>query len=63
MWTVRDGTQIAVQSVPIILEYRYDLLHVRAFHAQRNRGQSKIRQLYDGPSLTPKVCHQEGKTS
>ena len=38
----------AVQSVPIILEYQYGLLHVRAFLAQRNRGQSEIRQIYDG---------------
>ena len=33
--------------------YRYDLLHVRAFLAQRNRGQSEIRQIYDGPSFSP----------
>ena len=45
----RDGTQNAVHSVSIILEYRYELLHVRALLAQRNRGQSGIRQIYDGP--------------
>ena len=38
-----------------------NLLHVRAFLAQRNRGQSEIRQLYDGPSFSPCECHQEGK--
>ena len=43
----------AVQSVPIILEYWYDLLHVRAFFAQRNRGQSEIRQIYHGPTFSP----------
>ena len=26
-------------------------------------GQSKIRLIFDGPSFTPRVCHQEGKTS
>ena len=34
-----------------------------AFLAIRKRGQPKIHQLYDGPSFTPSVCHQEGKTS
>ena len=63
MRIVRDGTQNAVQSVPIILERRHRLLHVRAFLAQRNRCQSEIRQIYDGPSFTSRVCHQEGKTS
>ena len=38
-----DGTQNAVQSMPFILEYRHGLLHVRAFLAQRKRGQSEIR--------------------
>ena len=31
------------KSMPVILEYRHGLLHVRAFLAQRNRGQSEIR--------------------
>ena len=45
------------------LECWHRLLHMRALLAERNRGQSKIRFLYDGPSFTPRVCHQEGKTS
>ena len=53
MRIARDGTQNEVQSVPIILEYRYDLLHSRAFLAQRDKGQSEIRQIYDGPSFSP----------
>ena len=36
---------------------------MRAFLAARNRCQSRIHQLYDGSSFTPRVCHQEGKTS
>ena len=43
MRIARDGTQNAVQRMPIILEYRHGRLHVRAFLAQRNRGQSEIR--------------------
>ena len=39
----RDGTQNAVHSMPIILEHRHRLLHMRAFLAERNSGQSKIR--------------------
>ena len=46
-----------------MLEYRYDLLHVRAFLAWRKSSQSRIHPLYDGPSLSPWVRHQEGKTS
>ena len=53
MRIARDGTQNAVHSVFIILEYRHGLVHVRAFLAQRNRGQSEIRQIYDGPSFSP----------
>ena len=49
----------AVHSMPIILEHRHRLLHMRAFLAERNSGQSKIRQIYDGPSFTPRACHQE----
>ena len=43
----------AVQSVPIILEDRHDLLHVRAFLPQGNRCQSEFRSIYDGHSLSP----------
>ena len=53
MRIARDGTQNAVHNVFIILEYWYTLLHVRAFLALRKRGQSKIHQLYDGPSFSP----------
>ena len=49
--------------MPIILECRHRPLHMRAFLADRNRGQSKIREIYDGPSFTPRVRYQEGKTS
>ena len=35
--------QNAVQSMPIVLEHRHRLLHVREFLAQRNSGPSKIR--------------------
>ena len=58
-----DGTDNAVHSMPIILEHRHRLLHVRAFLAERNSGQSKIRWIYDGFSFIPRVCHQERKTS
>ena len=47
----------------IILEYWYPLLHVRAFLAQRNRGQPEIRQMYDGPSFSSRVRYQERTTS
>ena len=43
MRIARDGTQNAVESMSIILEYRHGLLHVRTFLAQRNRGQWEIR--------------------
>ena len=49
----RDGTQNAVQSPRIILEDWCSLLHVRAFLAKRNSGQSKILEIYDGPSFSP----------
>ena len=39
------------------------LLHVRAFLASRKRSQSRIHQLYDGPSFSPWVRHQERTTS
>ena len=39
----RDGSQNAVPSMSIILECRHRLLHMRAFLAERNSGQSKIR--------------------
>ena len=55
--------QNAVRSMPIILENRHRLLHMRAILAERNSGQSKIRSIYDGPSFSPRVCHQEGKSS
>ena len=38
-------TQNAVQSVPLKLEYRYDLLQVRAFLAQRNRVTRKFGKI------------------
>ena len=55
MWIARDGTQNVVHSVSIILEYPVDLLHVWAFLARRNRGQSEIHQLHIGPSFSPWV--------
>ena len=54
--------QNAVQSMPIILECRHRLFHMRAFLAA-NRGQSTFHHLYEGTSFTSRVCHQEGKTS
>ena len=45
--------QNAVHNVLIILEYQYTLLHVRAFLAERNKGQSEVHQVYDGPSFSP----------
>ena len=42
-WIARNGTQNAVHSMPIILEQRHRLLHMRAFLAERNCGQPKIR--------------------
>ena len=45
------------------LKHRHRLLHMRAFLAERNSGQSKIRLIFDGPSFSPRVCHQERKTS
>ena len=53
----------AVQSMLIMLERRHPLLYIRAFLAERNRGQLKFRQIYDGLSFTSRECHQEGKTS
>ena len=57
-----------MHSVFVILEYRYTLLHVRAFLAQRKRDQSTIHQLYDGPPFSEYVIkkgrphgHQYGK--
>ena len=47
----------------IILEHWYPLLHVRALLAQRKRGESAIHQLYDGPSFSSGVRHQERTTS
>ena len=61
VWIARDGTQNAVQSMRIIMEYRYRLLHVRKLLAQRNSGQSKVRSIYDGSFFSPWVCHQKGK--
>ena len=58
-----DGSQNAVHSMPITLERRHRLLHMRAFLAERNRGQSKFRLIYDGPSFSSRIRHQEGKTS
>ena len=39
----RDGFQNAMHSMLVILERRHRLLHMRAFLAERNRGQSKLR--------------------
>ena len=63
MWITRDGTQNAVHSMFIIVEHWYTLLHVRAFIAQRKRGESAIHQLYDGPSFSSGARHQERTTS
>ena len=46
--------------MPIILEFRHRLFHVRAFLAQRKSGQSKIRYIYDGPSV-PEYVIKKGK--
>ena len=63
MWNTRDGIRNAVHSMFIILEHWYTLLHVRAFLAQRKRGESAIHQLYDWPSFSSGVRHQERTTS
>ena len=55
--------QNAVHSMPIILERRHRLLHMRPFLAERNRGQSKIRYYTMDLPFTPGVRLQEGKTS
>ena len=39
------------------------LLLMRAFLAERNSGQSKIRQIFDEPSFTRRVCYQEAQSS
>ena len=39
----RNGTQNAVHSMPITLEQRHRLWHMRAYIAESNSGQSKIR--------------------
>ena len=36
---------------------------MRAFLAERIRGQSTFRYIYNGPSFTSTLCHQEWKTS
>ena len=43
VWIARDGSRNAMQSMPIILECRHRLLHMRAYLAKRNRGQSRFR--------------------
>ena len=43
----------AVQSMPLILEYRHGLLHVRAFLAQRTEVNRKFVKIYDGLSFNP----------
>ena len=45
VWIARDGSPNAVHSMLIILECRHSLLHMRAFLAERNWGQSKIRKI------------------
>ena len=50
----------AVHSVSIILENWYDLLHMRAFLAQRKRYQSEIHQLYDGREYVIKKGRPHG---
>ena len=37
--------------MPIILESKHRLLHMRAFLTERNRGQSKTRFIFDGLSF------------
>ena len=63
MRLARDGTQSAVQCMRTILEYRHCLLDVKALLTLRHRGQSEIREIYDGPSFGPWVWHQERKSS
>ena len=62
VWIARDGSQNAMQSMPIILECRHRLSHVRAFLAG-NRSQSRFHCIYHGPFINSRVRHQEGKTS
>ena len=62
VWLVRDGHQDAMQSMPIILEWRHRLLYMRA-SLKRNSGQSTFHCIYDGPSLNSRIRNQEGKTS
>ena len=59
----RHGSQNAMHSMPILLERRHRLLYMRAFLSERNRGQSKIRSIYNGSSFSPWICDQEGKIS
>ena len=40
---LETDTQNAVHFMPIFLERWHRLLHMRAFLAERNRGQSKVR--------------------
>ena len=58
----QDGPQNAVQSMPIILEWRHRLLHMRA-SLSRNSGQSTFHCVYDGPSFNSIIRNQEGTTS
>ena len=62
VWIVRDGHQDAVQSMPITLEWRHRLLHMRA-SLKRNSGQSTFQCVYDGLSFDSRIRNQEGKTS
>ena len=63
MWITRDGTQNAVHNLFIMLEHWDTLLYMRAFFAQRRRDESAVHQLYDGPSFSSGVRHQETTTS
>ena len=71
MWITRNGTQNALHSVFIMLEYRHCPLHVRAFLGERHGGQSKIVK-YTMDLLSPPECviekgrlhgHRYGKKS
>ena len=48
--------------MPIILEWRHRLLHMRA-SLERNSGQSTFHWIYAGPSFNSRMRNQEGKTS
>ena len=59
VWIVRDGPQDAVQSMPIILEWRHRLLYMRA-SLKGNSGQSTFHCRNDGPPFNSSG-HRYGK--